>query len=122
MPASRPATTSLRAIRRSVAQIERSLAVLAKALQSTSAAPVASRKGRKLRLSPARKAALAIQGEYIGHMRHLGARDKARRDRDLAGMAHMRLSARQYVLAVSAECGHRGDTARYFGAIRKGRS
>ena len=79
MPASRSATTSLRAIRRSVAQIERSLAVLAKAIRSTSAAaPAASRKGRKLKLSPARKAALAIQGEYIGHMRHLTARNKAK--------------------------------------------
>lgn len=78
MPASRTATTSLRAIRRSVAQIERSLAVLAKAIKTTSAAPAPSRKGRKLKLSPARKAALAIQGEYIGHMRHLGARDKAK--------------------------------------------
>lgn len=78
MPASRQATTSLRAIRRSVAQIERSLVVLAKALRSTGAAPAPVRKGRKLKLSPARKAALAIQGEYIGHMRHLNARDKAK--------------------------------------------
>jgi hypothetical protein len=78
MSASRTATTSLRAIRRSVAQIERSLAVLAKALKSTGSTPAVSRKGRKLKLSPARKAALAIQGEYIGHMRHLGARDKAK--------------------------------------------
>ena len=78
MPASHPATSSLRAIRRSVAQIERSLAVLAKALKSGAAAPESSRKGRKLKLSPARKAALAIQGEYIGHMRHLNARDKAK--------------------------------------------
>ena len=78
MPASRNATTSLRAIRRSVAQIERSLAVLAKALKATPVAPAAGRKGRKLKLSPARKAALAIQGEYIGHMRHLNARDKTK--------------------------------------------
>lgn len=78
MPTSQPATTSLRAIRRSVAQIERSLAVLAKALRSAGPGSGSGRKGRRLKLSPARKAALAIQGEYIGHMRHLGVRDKAK--------------------------------------------
>lgn len=35
-------------------------------------------RGRKLRLSPARRAALKLQGQYIGHMRGLKAAQKKR--------------------------------------------
>jgi hypothetical protein len=36
------------------------------------------RRGRKLRLSPARRASLKLQGQYMGYLRGLGVRQKAR--------------------------------------------
>jgi hypothetical protein len=37
-----------------------------------------SRRGRKLRLSAERRAALRLQGQYMGHLRSLKPRQKAR--------------------------------------------
>jgi hypothetical protein len=72
---------------RQVGAIRRSLLSIEKALRSLSpllrAAPAAGREGstqraRKLTLSPARRAALKLQGQYMGHVRRLKPRQKAR--------------------------------------------
>jgi hypothetical protein len=66
-------------IRRSLQSIARSLASL---IRAADAAPRVSkgggRRGRKLRLSPARRASLKLQGQYMGYLRGLGVRQKAR--------------------------------------------
>lgn len=67
------------AIRRSLATIARALGRLAPALEAAtrdSGSP--SRRGRKLRLSPGRRATLKLQGRYMGHLRSLKPRQKAR--------------------------------------------
>ncbi len=66
----------IRTIRRSLSTIILALDRLVPALESGGVAP--SRRGRKLRLSPRRRAALALQGAYIGQLRNLAARQKAR--------------------------------------------
>jgi hypothetical protein len=67
-------------IRRSLASVIRSLVRLAPALQAAAAAgrgrPAVPR--RRLRLSPARRAALKLQGQYMGHLRTLPPGQKAR--------------------------------------------
>src|SRR5436309_15209977 len=78
-PRQRSVGRNVQAIRRSLASIARSLASLIRMLDSagrTSAAP--DRKGRKLRLSPARRASLKLQGQYMGYLRGLNAGQKAR--------------------------------------------
>jgi len=70
----------IQTIRRSFASIARALARLAPALAVTipdSAKP--SSRGPKLRLSAARRAALKLQGQYMGHLRSLKPRQKALR-------------------------------------------
>lgn len=67
------------AIRRSLGSIARALARLAPALEAaTRGAENPRGLGRKLRLSPARRAALRLQGQYMGHLRSLTRRQKAR--------------------------------------------
>jgi hypothetical protein len=57
----------------------RSLGRLAPALDTASRAPASpGRRGRKLRLSPARRASLKLQGQYMGYLRGLKSRQKAR--------------------------------------------
>jgi hypothetical protein len=73
-------TRQIGAIRKSLLSIEKALRSLSPLL---TAAPAAGRKGssrraRTLTLSPARRAALKIQGQYMGHLRVLKARQKAR--------------------------------------------
>jgi hypothetical protein len=70
----------LQSIRRSLASIVRALARLAPALQSLGRdpAPSPSPSRRKLKLSPARRASLKLQGQYIGYMRTLRPRQRAR--------------------------------------------
>jgi hypothetical protein len=67
-------------IRRSLASIIRSLVRIEPALEAAtttgpreSAPPVR----RVVRLSPARRAALKLQGQYMGHLRNLKPRQKA---------------------------------------------
>jgi hypothetical protein len=79
----RPRVTSvgrdIQAIRRSLGAIVRALARLAPALNAPTRGPAnPGRGGRKLRLSPARRASLRLQGQYIGHLRTLRPRQKAR--------------------------------------------
>ena len=68
------------AIRRSLLSIEKALGGLSPLL---TVAPVAGPKGstrraRKLTLSPARRAALKLQGQYMGYVRRLKPRQKTR--------------------------------------------
>jgi hypothetical protein len=67
------------AIQRSLASIARALARLKPVLESAARDPTGrGHRGRKLRLSPARRASLKLQGQYIGYMRSLKPRQKAR--------------------------------------------
>jgi hypothetical protein len=73
----------IQAIRRSLGAIARALARLAPALEaalrgSDSRSENPGRHGRKLKLSPARRAALKLQGQYMGYLRGLTRRQKAR--------------------------------------------
>ena len=67
-------------IRRSLASIVRSLVRLAPALQAAAAGGRGGPEGprRRLRLSPRRRAALKLQGQYMGHLRTLKPGQKAR--------------------------------------------
>jgi hypothetical protein len=65
-------------IRRSLASIGRVLARLGPALEAAARGPKATRvRGPKRRLSPERRAALVLQGQYIGHIRMLPPRQQA---------------------------------------------
>lgn len=69
----------VRAIRRSLGSIARALARLGPALEAAvGGSSKRSRRGRKLRLSPARRIALRLQGRYMGHLRTLRPKAKAR--------------------------------------------
>ncbi len=68
--------SDVQAIRRSLGAIVRALARLAPALEAATRSP--GRRGRKLRLSPARRASLKLQGQYMGYLRNLKPRQKAR--------------------------------------------
>ncbi len=68
----------VQAIRRSLGSISRALARLAPALAAATRSPGKPvRQRRKLRLSPARRAALELQGQYMGYLRNLKPRQKA---------------------------------------------
>jgi hypothetical protein len=73
------ASRELRSIRTALYQILRSIDRLAPVLTAATAVPAIShaRPRRKLQLSPARRAALKLQGQYLGHMRGLKPRQKA---------------------------------------------
>jgi hypothetical protein len=73
-------TREIRGIRRSLASVARALPRLAVALEAAArdAAVVRPARGRKLRLSAARRTALKLQGQYMGHLRALKPRHKAR--------------------------------------------
>jgi hypothetical protein len=77
----RPHATTLgreiRTIQMALAVISDSLGRLVPLLKATPATGQPPSK-RKLRLSPARRATLKLQGQYMGHMRSLGPRQKAR--------------------------------------------
>ena len=68
-----------RTIRRSVSSIGTAVQRLVAALERASAAQSerAARPRRKLKLSPARRAALKLQGQYMGYIRTLKPRAKA---------------------------------------------
>lgn len=78
----RPRNMSVRrdvqAIRRSLGSIARALARLAPVIEAAfGGISKPSARGRKLRLSPARRGALKLQGQYMGHLRTLKPRQKA---------------------------------------------
>lgn len=77
-PRQRSINLEIQTIRRSLASVVRSLGRLGTALESAARAPRQETPRRKLRLSPQRVAALKLQGQYIGHMRMLSARQQAR--------------------------------------------
>lgn len=78
-PRQRSITSEIQTIRRSLASVVRSLGRLGGALEAAARAPRGQEPARrKLRLSPQRMAALKLQGQYIGHMRMLPARQQTR--------------------------------------------
>jgi hypothetical protein len=70
----------IRAIRTSLSSIARAVQRLAPLLQAAAAAGPGnpSRRGRRLRISAERRAALQLQGQYMGHLRSLKPRQKTR--------------------------------------------
>jgi len=69
----------VQAIRKSLGAIVRALARLAPALDAATRGPAnPGRRGRKLKLSLARRASLKLQGQYMGYLRTLKPRQKAR--------------------------------------------
>ncbi len=78
-PRQRSINSEIQSIRRSLAAVVRSLGRLGGALEAATRAPRGPEAPRrKLKLSPQRVAALKLQGQYIGHMRMLPARQQAR--------------------------------------------
>jgi len=77
-PRRRSISREILVIRRSLATIEKAFSRLGPLLSQGpvpgAGAPVAR---RKLRLTPARKSALVLQGQYMGHLRGLNARQKS---------------------------------------------
>ena len=83
MPKRRPSPTrkQIQIIRRSISRIDGALRRLDGFLRKADKARKMLAKvlrRRKARLSPERRAALKLQGRYMGYMRQLGARNKAR--------------------------------------------
>ena len=75
----RSVSRDVRTIRNSLHSIARALTHLIPVLEAAvSNASTPSRAGRKLRLSAARRTALTLQGRYMGHLRTLRPRAKAR--------------------------------------------
>lgn len=72
-------TIHFRAVRWSLATLDRAIRGLSGALDgySGTAAPKSAAPRRKLTLTPARHAALKLQGQYMGHVRGLKPRQKA---------------------------------------------
>jgi hypothetical protein len=71
----------LASARRSLRALERSLARLAAQVRDIGRNNSARQKGkphRKLKLSPTRLKALRLHGEYLGYLRHLKPRQKAK--------------------------------------------
>jgi hypothetical protein len=80
-----PPLTSLkkqiRTIRRSTRLIARAVVQIAsqvRRVESGAARKPANRTGRKLRISPKRRAQLKLQGQYMGYLRQLKPAQKAR--------------------------------------------
>jgi hypothetical protein len=76
MPPSSPLQKHLRMIRQSVTAIERAVSKLTASLDGGLARPV--RTGRRLKLSPKRRAALKLHGRYLGHIRQLKPAQRAK--------------------------------------------
>jgi len=74
-----PITKHILVIRRSLTAIDRSLGRLVALTNGAGRGASSERapKKRKLKLSPERRAALMLQGSYIGHLRNLKPRQKA---------------------------------------------
>ena len=76
-PRRRSVSQELQSIHRSLASIVRTLGRLGPALEAATrhSAPPPPRRPRKL--SPERRAALKLQGSYLGHIRKLSLRQRA---------------------------------------------
>ena len=70
----------IRAIRTSLSSIAAAIQRLSPLLQAAASVSPGkpSRRGRRLRLSAGRRAALKLQGQYMGYLRGLKPRQKAR--------------------------------------------
>src|SRR5687768_2390020 len=68
----------LRSIRRSFTAIQRALTRLALAAGESQRQRSADGKSRVLTLTPARRASLKLQGQYMGYVRNLRPREKSR--------------------------------------------
>ena len=78
MPGARsPLTTHVRAIRRALKAIDRSLEKLVVEAKSAQRASAVERPKRKLKLTAKRRADLKLQGQYMGYVRRLKPRQKA---------------------------------------------
>jgi hypothetical protein len=75
----RSVTREIRAIRTSLLSIVRAVQRLGPALEAGASAVTGAsvRPARKLRLSAERRAALKLQGQYMGYLRNLKPRQKA---------------------------------------------
>jgi len=71
-----PLKRELYAIQVALRQLQRSFDRLAPALAAGSTAPMPAR--RKMTMTPARRAALKLQGQYMGQMRNLKPQHKAK--------------------------------------------
>ena len=69
-------SSDIRAIRNALRALDRALRRLSVSV-GTSSANGAAPARRTLRLSPARKAALKLQGQYMGYLRNLKPKQKA---------------------------------------------
>lgn len=74
----RSVNTDIQSIRRSLASVARALGRLGPALATIARGAQGTPPPRKLKLSPERRAALELQGQYIGHIRTLDPRQKDR--------------------------------------------
>ena len=71
-----PLTTHIRTIRKAVTAINRAMRRLSDAARG--AGRTGQKRKRKLKLTPDRRAALKLQGAYMGYLRNLPAKAKAR--------------------------------------------
>ena len=67
----------LRMLRSVLQQLQRSVDQLGPALSTRPAASIGQKPRRKLTLTPARRAALKLHGQYLGYMRGLRPREKS---------------------------------------------
>jgi len=74
----RSVNQELESIRRSLTSIVRTIARLGPALEAVAGAPPRPGVRRPRRFSPERRAALKLQGRYIGHVRKLAPKQRAR--------------------------------------------
>jgi hypothetical protein len=79
MPVARQSliTANVATLRRSISNLDRALTRLAASLNGSLVAGSSSRPRRKLTITPARRAALKLQGQYMGYVRNLKPRQKA---------------------------------------------
>ena len=96
MPPKTTVAQELRTIRTALHQILRSLERLAPAFASAQTSNHQQPR-RKMRLTPARRAALKLQGRYLGYMRQLKPAQKARvrKIREAKGIRAAIASAKQ---------------------------
>jgi hypothetical protein len=66
----------INSVRRTLSALDRSLSGLVRSLRSVRASPEEKAPRRRKRLSPERRAALKLQGRYMGYMRQLKPRQK----------------------------------------------
>jgi hypothetical protein len=77
-PRRRSLNQELESIRRSLTSIIRTIARLGPALEAAAGAPPPPGVRRPRRFSPKRRAALKLQGRYIGHVRKLTPKQRVR--------------------------------------------